>query len=348
MKNRFEVPLELFVFGYLGCYIPYSTLSKGLSSGVLGTGQTPSGVQMLPVTTITLCCGTLLFFTVTGWWKYPEKKRVFGLSIPVPTRWTLVSGIAAAVIINTTALSYTFPGVSIPFIQLMMRGDVLLMAPLVDRLTGRKVRWYSWVALALVACALIIVIQQRGGLMMPSLAILTIALYVLGYFLRIWSMSHAAKSSDASARKRFYVEEQMIATPLAVLMLVGLALIGKSGPLLGLRWGFLDVWSSPILPWLIIIGTLVVGISIFAARILLDERENTFCVPLERASSVLAGIAATFILSWWFGMPAPKSHELFGASLLVVAILVLSLGPRLGPKGRGLVVGPDVSPKPSR
>ena len=49
------------------------------------------------------------------------------------------------------------------FIQLLMRGDILIIAPLVDFIFGRRVRWWSWTALVIVALALGFVVQQRGG-----------------------------------------------------------------------------------------------------------------------------------------------------------------------------------------
>ncbi len=52
-----------------------------------------------------------------------------------------------------------------------MRGDILLIAPLVDIAFGRKVRWWSWVALAMVLVALVITLSDRGGLHLPPLAI---------------------------------------------------------------------------------------------------------------------------------------------------------------------------------
>ena len=54
------------------------------------------------------------------------------------SRADLTSGMATAVIIGTTTLNYTFVGVSILF-ALLMRGGVLILAPVVDALLGRRV-----------------------------------------------------------------------------------------------------------------------------------------------------------------------------------------------------------------
>ena len=67
----------------------------------------------------------------------------------------------------------------------------------------------------------------------------------------------------------------------------------------------------------------------FGGLVLLDSRENTFCVPLNRASSLLGGIVAAAGLWWFAGLAAPTRHELASALLLVCAVVLLAVGPRL-------------------
>ena len=55
-----------------------------------------------------------------------------------------------------------------------MRGDILLIAPLVDLIFRRRVRWWSWTALVIVAVALTFVVRQRGGFHLPPLAIASV------------------------------------------------------------------------------------------------------------------------------------------------------------------------------
>jgi hypothetical protein len=38
-------------------------------------------------------------------------------------------------------------------------------------------------------------------------------------------------------------------------------------------------------------------VSLFSIMILLDPRENTYCVPIERSASILAGTAVAYILA---------------------------------------------------
>ena len=67
---------------------------------------------------------TLAFVWLSGWWREAHQTQRFGLAWPTPTRWTVLSGIGTALVLFTVPLSVTFEGVSIPFIQLLMRGDV--------------------------------------------------------------------------------------------------------------------------------------------------------------------------------------------------------------------------------
>ena len=85
-------------------------------------------------------------------------------------------------------------------------------------------------------------------------------------------------------------------------------------------WGRAAVWN--LLP----LGCMTAAIGVLGAFILLDKRENTFCVPLERSASILGGIMAAYVLAWRHGLPQPTAAELAGVALLVVAIVVLSWG----------------------
>src|SRR5690606_26478974 len=118
----------------------------------------------------------------------------------------LVSGFGTALILFTVPLSFTFTDVSIPFIQLLMRGDILLIAPIVDICFGRRVRWWSWVALVMVLAALILTLSDRGGLKLPPLAIATVVLCTLGYFLRLAVMTKVSKTGDPASIRRYFVE----------------------------------------------------------------------------------------------------------------------------------------------
>lgn len=322
-----KISLPLLVGAYLLCWIPYIALTRATATiAQAGFGRPLAGTEILPVSLIVVCILMYAFFWLSGWQRFAHRKLILGTSFPVPTRLTALAGAGAMLLLVTVPLSFTFAGVSIPFVQLLMRGDVLLIAPLVDVFSGRRVRWYSWVALVMVAVALSLTIQQRGGLLLPPLCILIIVVYTIGYFIRLAIMTRVSKTSDDAARKRYFVEEQMVAYPLTIAVLGILALIGHNHVLLQIRSGFINLWSQSVVWVLIPIGIITAVLGIFAALILLDKRENTFCVPLERSASVLGGIAAAYVLAWHNGLPKPTNSELIGVALLVGAITVLSLG----------------------
>jgi hypothetical protein len=67
---------------------------------------------------------------------------------------------------------------------------------------------------------------------------------------------------------------------------------------------------------------------VFAAIILLDPHENSYCVPLERSASLVAGLAAAFIMHWVWGHARPTDMEVLGALMLIGAIVLLTLAPK--------------------
>ena len=329
-NTRSLVAIESLTLVYFLAYVPYAVIVRWLASiNYAPFGRPLTGLEILPATTILSALVTLLFAWRSGWWRHAHRLRLGRLSLPRPTRWTLASGIGTSMLLFTVPLSFTFQGVSIPFMQLLMRGDVLVIAPLVDFMFGRRVRWYSWAALVLVSMGLVLTIRTRGGLHLPPLAIVTVVLYTLGFFVRLVVMTRTGKTGDPDTAKGYFVEEKLVAIPVAVLVLAILSAMnfGPQGGQLG--FGFIGVWASGQLGWIFALSLLLVLISVLSVLILLDKRENTFCVPLERSASILGGVAAAYALAWMSLGHLPTTAELEGASLLVAAIFVLSWGPKL-------------------
>jgi drug/metabolite transporter (DMT)-like permease len=323
-------PLEGFVFIYFLVYLPNIVVTKLITSiPHLGLGRPLTGLETLPATLIISTIITYLFIWLSGWHRDANAVQIAGRRIPVPTRYTLLSGFGTALVLFTVPLSFTFQGVSIPFIQLLMRGDILLIAPLVDLMFGRKVRWWSWAALVLVLCALVITVGDRGGLNLPPLAILTILLYTAGYFVRLAVMTKVSKGHGQASIRKYFVEEKVIAMPLSVLVLALLSASGIGSQAGELEFGFLGVWTDPVLMPLIAIAVTMTAVAVLSIIILLDPRENSYCVPMERAASLLAGIMAALLLAWFWGLPSPRPAELLGALILIAAVVLLSLAPRL-------------------
>jgi len=325
-----RVPLEASVALYLAAWIPYFALNRGLASVVHpALGRPMTGLEILPASLLFLTAFTYLFLFAGGWWKLAPRTRIGPIDLPRPAPWTALAGVGAAGLLLTVPLSVTFKGVSIPFVQLLMRGDVLIIAPLVDLLTGRRVRWWSWIALGLVALALVVTVKQRGGLNLPALAIGAVAAYGVGYLVRLMAMSKVSKTGREGSVKRYYVEEQLVATPFATAVLALLAVFGHGPQAEQLRWGFQHALSSTAAPWLACAAAIAFIQSVLAASILLDPRENAFCVALERSGSILGGLAATYVLWLTLHQPAPTPAELIGAGLLALALVLLALAPRL-------------------
>ena len=89
--------------------------------------------------------------------------------VPWPGRRMVVAGVATAAIIYTTTLMFMFSGVSIVLALLIMRGGVLVLAPLMDFAFGRRVRWFAWTGLALTLLA-VATIAAGGDGVSPWLA----------------------------------------------------------------------------------------------------------------------------------------------------------------------------------
>jgi hypothetical protein len=328
-------PIEGFVALYLIAYLPNVMITRLVSSfDHPGLGRPLTGLETLPASLIINMLLTWAFIYFSGWHRDARGVKIGHFRLPVPDRYTFFSGIGTSFILFTVPLSFTIRDVSIPFMQLLMRGDILVIAPLVDLMFGRKVRWWSWTALVMVLSALVITLTDRGGFKLPPLAILTIVLYTVGYFMRLFAMNTISKSGDPASVRRYFVEEKMVALPLSVIVLGLISASGIGGQNGGgqsgeLGWGFVAVWGDPVMAPLFGIGFTLTIISVLSIIILLDARENAYCVPLERAASLVAGVGGSVLLAWGWGLRMPRAAELLGAGILIAAIVLLSLAPRL-------------------
>lgn len=331
MSRLARMPLEGIVALYFVSYIPNIILTRLATSGVHpDRGRPLTGLETLPVSLIVNLVLTYLFIWLSGWHRDAHGVNIGGTRLPVPTKYTVLSGIGTALVLFTVPLSFTFTNVSIPFIQLLMRGDILIIAPLVDFMFGRRVRWYSWTALVMVGVALTFVVHQRGGFHLPPLAIATVVLYTVGYFLRLAVMTRISKSGDENSVRGYFAEEKLIALPMSVAALAAVSFMGLGTQADELAWGFTSAWTDPVFVLLAGGGFTLTIISVFAAIILLNPRENSYCVPLERSSSLLAGLAAAYVLHAFWNQPAPTGSEIIGAVLLLAAIVLLTVAPHFG------------------
>ncbi|HVS83313.1 MAG TPA: hypothetical protein VHE60_16415 [Pyrinomonadaceae bacterium] len=309
--------------GYYLFYTPYSGLTKTLSNGLL-TGGRVSGAVLLPASVMATVVCMLGFITAMKWWKYAGRREFFGVSIPFPRRQTFLSAICMATIIGTTTLAFSFGGISIVLVLVLLRGGVLILAPLVDAIRQRRVRWFSWAAMWISLMAVLVVLSDAGNYKLSFAAMLDVAAYLTAYFFKFQFMTKLAKSNEHSATLRYFVEEQMIAAPLLLLALGAMALIGRGEAMLGFRLGFTTFLGSKAVGWALLVGLFYAGLCVCTTLIFLDRRENTFCVPMHCGSSMLAGLTASYALTFFLNQSAPSGSQLVSAGLLVIALALLS------------------------
>ncbi len=323
-KRQHTLGIWALTLGYFLFYIPYSGLSKAATSGLFSGGRSIPGPELLPAAGVSTAICVFLFITAMRWWKHGHKRQVLGMNVICPRRQTFISGVGFATIILTTTLAYSFSGVSIVLALVLMRAGVLIMSPLIDRIFRRRVRWFSWVGLILSLAALAISFSHIHEHQLTLAALLNLTAYLAGHALRIPSMTKIAKTGEAQTARAYFVEEQAVAMTALIGVPAVLALLGNSEVASQLRMGFAQFFSMAIGINGLIIGFFYAGLGICLSFIYLDRRENTFCMPLFACSSLLSGIVASYLLTWWLHAPAPSGVQIEAAFLIITALLVMS------------------------
>ena len=242
--RRYGLGIWALGLGYYLSYTPYSGLTKALSGGLL-TGAPVAGPVLLPISAIATVIGMFGFITAKGWWKYAGRREFFGVQVPFPRKLTFLSGVCLATIMGTTTLAFTFGGLSIVLVLVLLRGGTLVIAPIVDRIVGRRVRWFSWTAMFVSLAAVLTALSDASTYTLTLAAAIDVAAYLAAYFFKLQFMSRLAKSDERTATLRYFVEEQMVASPLLVMVLVVLALIGYGDVMMGFRTGLTTFITTP-------------------------------------------------------------------------------------------------------
>lgn len=304
---------------YFAFYIPYSALANTLARGLLpGVERPASGLELLPTVALGTVAGMALFLVLSGWWRHAR--------LPAVNRETLLASAFHALIIGATTLNYTFEGVSILFVLLLMRGGILILSPLVDSLRRRDVQRSSWVALGLSLAAVTLALADVDNYSLSVGAALSLSAYFAGYLGRFQIMETSAKSQGSEANRRYYLAEQMLSSPLLLGGLVIAALLAPGGGGESLRRGFTVFPGSEAALIAFLVGVLYAGLSAFGSLIYVDRREYTFCVPVNRGASLMSGVAASYGLTLLFGLKPPTVLQLTGAGLVLAALAVLATG----------------------
>jgi protein-tyrosine-phosphatase len=312
-------------FGYFASYIWFSALVTAITHGLLSPQRSASGFAILPAASLGVLATSMAGITALGWWRYVGTRRYGRLMVPFPSDETLRSGLCYAAIIETTILAYSFRTASIVFALLLMRGGVLTIAPIVDRLGRRRVHWSSWGALALSLLAVRLALLGAGPQRLTFEVLLNLAAYLTGYFFRLGYMTVHAKCEDDDVNRRFFVEETLVAAIALVAFQVACAAVGGAPALLEIRHGFADLLGGAASGPGALVGVCYGCLGLFGSLIYLDCRENTFCIPVNRAASLLAGVVASYALTRLAGMPPVGGEQLAGAAIILCAIALLAL-----------------------
>ena len=324
-KRRYNLEIWALGLGYFLSYTPYSGLTKALSSGLFSSTHGPvKGPVLLPISAIATVIGLFGFITAKGWWKYAGRREFFGYQIPFPRRLTFLSGVCMAIIMGTTTLAFSFAGLGIVLVLVLLRAGTLIIAPVVDHIVGRRVRWFSWTAMLVSLSAVLIALSDAANYTLTIAAIIDVAAYLAAYFFKLQFMSRLAKTTEREASLRYLVEEQMVASPLLVVALVVMAFIGYGDVMMGFRTGLTSFVTTPAAFYAALVGFSYAALCVCTTLIFLDRRENTFCVPMHCGSSMLSGFTATAILALLFNQGAPTMAQNISAGFIAVALGFLS------------------------
>jgi hypothetical protein len=217
------------------------------------------------------------------------------------------------------------------FATLLMKGGVLVIAPIVDlvvRSKKRKIYWPSWTAAGLSLLALVISFVERANVAVTFACVVDVVIYLVAFFFKLVFMSRWAKTTNVAEKRRFMVEGQTATAAVLLGLIVVMAFIGRfmggDGPA-GQVWrgvsllpamGFVDVPLA--------IGAVSAVGGILATLIILDRRENTFCIALAQSTSIVAGTIATSLLAFFYDQPAPGVGRLIGVCIMLAAIFFLA------------------------
>ncbi|WP_394846942.1 hypothetical protein LZC95_05680 [Pendulispora brunnea] len=320
MTHPFTRRIGMFGLGlcYFLWYAPYSAVAKAMSGGLFDSTHGPiGGFVLLPAAAIGTLCAMPLTITILGWWKYARHRTIFGRSVPFLGRETAAAAFWMSLIVGTTTLNFTFPGVSILLMLVLMRIETLIISPTVDLIRERRIPPHSWVAIGLSGLSAIVALADVNNYKLTLTAALSLLAYMLGYTNRFLIMSRHAKSGSTQSDRQYFVEEHM-ATPVFLVALLAVpAFLGSDSISRSLHDGFTTFLVSPAALPALAIGVLYEGLFVCTTLIFLDPREYSFCMPVHVCSSMLAGVAASLALHAAFGLPAPSTAT-FAAALCVV------------------------------
>lgn len=332
-KFASSIDVCLFSLGTLISYIPLYMLTRMASEGLLPSarGISFTGFEILPLYSVGTALASLAFLRLSGWLTASAHSKVLGFSIPRPRWYIVLSGLCTITQIITATWAYTFTGISIALVALLMKGGVLIIAPVVDGLVKtrrRKIYWPSWVASALSLFALSISFLEKADVSITLACAADIIIYLLVYSLKLSIMSRFAKTVNTAERRQFIAEEQLVIAAGFILalgvMALGSFVFNGFAPFKEIMDGFTALpVKGPVIE-LILVGAVATTTGIFSSLVFLDRRENTFCVAAVQSSSIVAGAVATVFLSMLTHRQYLSANKLISVCIIVFAIAFLA------------------------
>jgi len=293
-----------FAIGYFVFYAPYAGTVKIVTSKGL------SALELYPSVMLGTVGGIAIVLTALGWWRQlrlvREPRRIF-------------AAIGEASLIAATTFAYTFSGISIVLALLLMRGGVLTLAPVVDLAHRRRVRWFAWAALTLALTSVVYALSHESDYSLPFLATVNLGFYLAGYMVRLPAMTRLAKVKDRGITRQYFVDEALVASTTLVTVTLLATILPLGTATAQLRAGFANISLSGVS-----VGLLYAGLHVFGTMIYLDWRENTFCISLNRCTSLLAGMVTSLAVTWNWRVAAVPQSQMIAAGIMITALLLLS------------------------
>jgi hypothetical protein len=307
---------------YFAAYVPYSMQSKRISDHV-------TTVQILPLTSLGGLSVTLLEFAVLGF-IVSRRDKMSSLSRALAF-WrqltfnaaAIITGVACAIISMMTTASYMLHGAALVTMGLLLRGGMLSLAPINDRIQRRHISRQTWVGFSLALAAIMCGIASAGAI--PPIGIAIFIAYLCAYAL---NLNFYGKNQG---KFRFLCSAQLVActTMLLISAIQCIAMLSHDGIRMAIVHakshgsGLLSISVSDALH-AISIGAMAQLTGIFGPMILMSPTEQTYSVPINRSGSVIATVAAQHLLGNTLSVA-----QMLGVAFFVIAIVVLALRPQV-------------------
>ncbi|MEM1390059.1 MAG: hypothetical protein AAGG45_03180 [Pseudomonadota bacterium] len=258
-------------------------------------------------------------FCVLSWslWSAGQRRRARHGPKPQKTTANIVSGFAAVTIVGATVMAFLFRDVSILLALLLMRLGVLMLAPFIDRFSGRMPSKAALLAAAIcgLGCISGSMTNTFSALSWPVSGVLCI--YLTGYAVRLSLMTRYAKTPVRSARGDWFMIEVQITA--FVMLLISTLMLAQR------------LTSSPdfiLREWQALTASLLCGLAygyafVHGTLIYLDWRDNVRAVTINRSASLLAGVMASLIGWALLGMNMPTFREWMLAGFMAVALFIM-------------------------